>query len=63
MKREHLEYLMDKVDALKPFVQLGCRSDHHMEQEIFKKVNDDVLALREAMRQYLKTFNDSTGEE
>lgn len=57
--REDLEYMLDTIDKIKVLVQVGARSEHHMEHEIFKRINDDIINHRDHVRRTLNKINDS----
>lgn len=53
MKQE-LEYLLSKVERMKVYTHLGCNSEHHMENQIFRKLHDEVCFTISSLQTYIK---------
>lgn len=46
MSTQDWKYASDALYEIRTLCQLGCMSENNMEREIFKKINNDVVSLR-----------------
>lgn len=61
MRIDNVEYVMEKLRAIRKLAQLGARSEHHMEREIFREINDNMAAPYDCLSAELELQEKANG--